>query len=343
MPRKKKTPEQGTSAQAPAQAPAQAQSKLTEEQKRWRNSMRSKGKVCDATTTIQGRPKTPGTRRGGRLNKDDLNYVIANIGKETPEAMAHKLDKRVEYILKVVERHTGVKQPKKTTLVEQLQRRPEWRQFKQQFNDEELEEFKHQYVQMVSGQFKDDLLPTEELQVFQVITLKIQIDRTLAEQKAALLDMQLYHKELEALRSGESADGAPGSPDKARIEAIESRYEAARRVNKDCAERYKIWSDKQDKMFSSLKATRDQRVKIYENSKHSILGLVRLLMEEGQRDSLGAEAGMMQVAADREREKLTRPHQYADKTWDQPLLTPDNVLDDDELPKEVGNETDEGD
>lgn len=293
------------------------------EQRRLNNNLRSVKKKCDAVTTIQGRPRRPGIKKGGSVSAKDKQFILSRAGKDPPEHIAHLIGRTVDQVRKIMQEVTGIENKPMTNLIDQLQMRPEWRQFSKQFNADELEEFKHQYVQMVSSQFKDDLLPTEELQVFQVITLKIQIDRTLAEQRVALNDMQAARQDIERLEIEE--------PDnKRKIGAARERYDDAQKVNRECADRYKIWSDKQDKMFHSLKSTRDQRVKVYENSKHSILGLVRLLMEEGQRETMGLEAGMMAAAAAQERERLATPLQYDDGTWDQPLLTPETVIDENE-------------
>jgi hypothetical protein len=128
-----------------------------------------------------------------------------------------------------------------------------------------------------------EVYATEELQIFQVITLKILIDRSLVEQKMAMDDISTAQSELHDLRQ-------QSNPDQAEIDKYENLYENAKKTNKECADRYKVYSDKQDKMLSALKATRDQRVKVYENSKTSILGWLRNAMEEDQRRLIGDEA-----------------------------------------------------
>jgi hypothetical protein len=170
---------------------------------------------------------------------------------------------------------------------------------------------------------------TEELQVFQVITLKILIDRTLEEQKVALDDMSATRAFIESMRN--VGVTSLSEDDAADLDKAGDQYDAAKRTNKECAERYKIYSDKQDKMLSALKATRDQRIKILENSKGSILGIARLVMEEKQRAALGEEAGLMKRASEKEKQRLSKPHRFADGTIDQPILTPETVLGEKEI------------
>lgn len=272
------------------------------------------------------KPKTniqPGERKRGRLSNAEKAYITDHLPDPNAEQIAKKLRRPIEQIRRAIENIKGVKPEVRMTLEQQLQTRPEWRRFQKQFNLEEQEEFKHQYVQIIS-QLKThgDIMATEELQVFQVITLKILIDRTLEEQKQALDDMNLAHDELHKLRLK-----PPKEKEKFDIQVAhwETVYESSKRTNKECADRYKIYSDKQDKMLNALKATRDQRIKVWENSDKSILGLVRLLVQEENRELLGHEAEMMKLASEKEKRRLAKPYKFDDGIVDQPILTPETV------------------
>lgn len=270
------------------------------------------------------RPKSnikPGETKHGRLSDAEKAHITETMDTSTPEQIAKRLRRGIRQVRRAIETIKGIPTESRLTFEQQLQTRPEWRRFQKQFNLDEQEEFKHQYVQIMSQlKTQGDIMPTEELQVFQVITLKILIDRTLEEQKQALDDMGRAHEELEALR-----DPKGGKLDKNKIEYWEVLYESSKKTNRECADRYKIYSDKQDKMLFALKSTRDQRIKVWENADKSILGLVRLLIQEDQREILGEEAEMMRLASTKEREWLARPHEYDDGVVDQPLLTPDTV------------------
>lgn len=263
----------------------------------------------------------PGEPKAGRLSKAESAFIEANYQKQTPEQMAKKLGRTVYHVKKHIQDFTGIALEAELTLGEQLRMRPEWKQFQQQFTDDELREFQHQYVQIMSQMSRQgDVLPTEELQIFQVITLKIQIDRTMAAQRMALSDMEDAQETISRLK------GSTKAADRVPLEAAREQLAYASRVNSDCAERYKIYSDKQDKMLNALKATRDQRVKYLEGSRQSWLGLIRECMEDDRRRELGIEAGEQALAAKVERERLSRPHRYADGTEDIPLLNSDTVL-----------------
>lgn len=263
--------------------------------------------------------KKPERVKRGGLSKAERAYIEEHI-EQRAEQISKKLGRPISQVQNFIDAFTGVKSEVRMTLQEELEGRPEWKRFQKQFGLDEQEEFKHQYVQIMSQLTeKEEVLATEELQVFQVITLKILIDRTLEEQKRALDDMSMAHDELQDLR----AMGPMADPEER--ERWETVYEAAKRTNKDCADRYKIYSDKQDKMFIALKSTRDQRVKLIENSSKSIGGWLRLAMEEGQRRSLGDEAETNKIASKKETERLSKPHRYADGTIDQPIFSHETV------------------
>jgi len=268
-----------------------------------------------------------GVLKRGRLSADELRYIHENVEKQTAEQIAKKLQRDIKQISREIDGIKGARPQTSASLEVQLQSRPEWRQFCKQFTFDELEEFKHQYVQIMS-QMKDDVMATEELQVFQVITLKIEIDRTLATQKMALDDMNEAHADIVKLRQEYKKTGSQQVREDLLL--AETRYNEAKLTNKECAEQYKLYSDKQDRMFSALKATREQRVKTLENSRQSMVGWLKLLLDEETRTQLGNEMEMMKIASQKERERLSKDHVYADGTTDKPLLSAETIVNDDD-------------
>jgi hypothetical protein len=182
------------------------------------------------------------------------------------------------------------------------------------------------------AQFDNDVKHAEELQIFQVITLIILIDRTLAEQKRALDTMEKLQTRIDRARNKKNDDEA---------DVLESQYELARAVSKTCADKYKTYSDKQDRMLQQLKGTRDQRIKGDGNKGENFVGLLRWLQEEENRLKAGKEMAMFKAAAEKEKERMSRPHKYIDGTVDRPLLSAETVnFGDDDDVEEIGPEVD---
>lgn len=269
--------------------------------------------------------KPVGPKRGFLSNeeKDSIRGWVNQ--KLTNEQIARRLNRKVEAVQKFI-RDEGLEPPAplststipatQSRVGNQLEQRPEWRKWQTQFTAEELEHFKSHYVELM-GQFQNDVLPTEELQIFQVITLIIMIDRTLAERKTAMQDMEYWRAKWEDERDS----GDPDDPmHTVRMTEYQAQYETARAVTKTCADQYKTYSDKQDKMLQSLKGTRDQRVKVLENSKQSFLGFLRYLQEEDNAIKAGREMELMRCAAEKEKKRLMGDHTYRDGTVDKVLL-----------------------
>lgn len=78
-------------------------------------------------------------------------------------------------------------------------------------------------------------------------------------------------------------------------------------------------------MMKELKATRDQRTNINQNSKVSILAFLRALQDPEFRDKQSEEMEKYRLAMEKQREKMILPHVFIDGVEDRPLMTPEVV------------------
>lgn len=264
----------------------------------------------------------------GPLNDEVKGYIDRYHDRMTAEQMAESLGqpKRAGAIQRYINITFGDnrKIKKELKLSQELETRPEWQHFREQFTPKELDHFRNRYVQLMS-QFRDDIMPTEEMQIFQVITIDILIQRTMREQKEVNEDLMRAHNDIESLM-----DEFNSSKKRALLEEVkhcEARYAKCADALKNLSQRYEAYLMRQSAMLKELKATRDQRVKIFENSRQSFLGYLRLLAEEDQQVVKGREAEMMRIASDEEARRLAEPIRYDDGMIDQPLLTPETVKD----------------
>ena len=89
--------------------------------------------------------------------------------------------------------------------------------------------------------------------------------------------------------------------------------------------------DQQKSISKDLKANRDARIKRIQDSKSSWVGMVRALeADQKLRERVGDKAEIESIAKDKAKHDLSRWHTYDDGTVDQPFLTPETVLEDDE-------------
>jgi hypothetical protein len=81
-------------------------------------------------------------------------------------------------------------------------------------------------------------------------------------------------------------------------------------------------------ILEKMKATRDARIKHIESGKHSFVGWMRQLLDNPERRlAVGRDMEKMRLATQVEFERLSDYHEYEDGEVDQPLLTPERVLD----------------
>lgn len=249
----------------------------------------------------------------GFFSKTEIETLRSHLkAKLTIDQISLRMNRSVFSLNKEIAKiHGVVETPTPTGIAHQLEIRPEWKKWQLQFSKAELEQFKMHYVQFMA-QFDNNVKATEELQIFQVITLIILIDRTLAEHKQALDKMEEIQDKIEKARS---------KKDDMEAEMLENQYELVRAVSKTCADKFKTYSDKQDKVLQQLKGTRDQRIKNFEDSDRSFIGLLKWLQEEDNRIKAGKEMELFRQAAEQERIRMGQPHKYIDGVVDRPLLS----------------------
>jgi hypothetical protein len=80
-------------------------------------------------------------------------------------------------------------------------------------------------------------------------------------------------------------------------------------------------------MLKDLKGTREQRIKAIEDSKQTFASLVKQIATDSDfRTRIGLDMEKMRLAAEKEKERLSEYHEYEDGTVDQPFLTPETLL-----------------
>ena len=188
---------------------------------------------------------------------------------------------------------------------------------------QELEMFVFHWKRIVS-QFRDDVLPTEELQVIDAIKLELLMNRALKEQQANMVAIEEIEKDIE-----DEKDKSPGDRDIDYIFNLERQVAVHRAAQESIARDYKDLQTKKNAMLKELKGTREQRIKRLEDSKETFASWIQALVQHpDMREELGVEMEKMRLSMEKERVRLAEYHKYEDGLVDQPFLTPDSVLDD---------------
>lgn len=257
----------------------------------------------------------------GRISKDEERIINRLVDSLTVEDIALKLDRDVESIDSFIKRKLRKNLTNEEVAAFSLEDRPYWNELTGQFTDEELELFKYHWSRIIA-QFKDDVFPTEELQVVDVIKLEILMNRCLKSNKDNLNELNMIDKMIRDERAKEKEDR-----DQDYLMNLERQAAALRASQESLNRDYRELQSKKASMLREMKGTREQRIKRLEDSKQSFTAWIATLMQDPETlKKYGIEMEKMRLAMLKERDRLSSFHKYEDGGIDQPFLTPDTVI-----------------
>lgn len=258
----------------------------------------------------------------GRISKDEERIISRLVDSLTPEDIAKKLNRDTSSIESFIKRKFKVGLTNEEFAAYSLEDRPYWIELRQQFTEDELELFKYHWSRIIA-QFKDDVFPTEELQVVDVIKLEILMNRCLKGNKENIEQINTYDHMIKDERSRDK-----DQQDHDYIINLERQVASLRASQESLNRDYRELQAKKAAMLREMKGTREQRIKRLEDSKQSFTSWVASMMQDPERmKRYGIEMEKMKVAMNKEQDRLANFHKYEDGTVDQPFLTPDTVKD----------------
>lgn len=259
----------------------------------------------------------------GRLSKSDWDYIDANAENLSPEKIAENLGRTLESVEKYLKK-LGKSFNKHEAFAVQaeydIKSRPYWKELKAQFSDDELELFLYHWKQIIA-QFRKDVLATEELQIVDTIKLEVLMNRALREQQESMERVRALEAEIELEKARDS-----DQQDKEMIFNIERQIASLRAAKESLSREFKDLQTKKASMYKDLKATREQRIEKLESNKQTLSSLVNKILRNPEfYEQEGKALEKMRLAMEKEKERLSDYHTYADGTVDQPFLTPETI------------------
>tara|TARA_A100001201_G_scaffold30648_1_gene33212 strand:- start:399 stop:1196 length:798 start_codon:yes stop_codon:yes gene_type:complete len=261
----------------------------------------------------------------GRFTKTEQEFIRNNHREMSNLEIATHLDRDPVSVQSYIKEKIGnnTLDDREIEALHDLQSRPFWKDLEKQFNEEELQSLLYHWSRIIT-QFRDDVLPTEELQIIDAIKLEILMNRALIGQQTNMRSISEY-EELVTVEKSKSLE----VQDKDYIYNLERQIAVCRAAQDSLTREYKDLQTKKASMLKDLKATREQRIKRLEDSKQTFIGWVRNLMSNPEtRQQLGTDMEKMRLAMEAEKKRLSEYHKYEDGNIDQPFLTPDTVKDD---------------
>lgn len=269
----------------------------------------------------------------GRLGREEQDYIRVNARTMSADEIAKNLDRMPDtvrlFIRDNVPADAAPAMPKdealRVTVRQELRNSMAWKQLKDEFIDEEVKFFEERYILMMS-QFKEDVLPTEETQVFLLIKFEILMSRNLKERRRARQDIdRLTHMQTEHVAKFKGDAALMSEEDKQFMLSMETQLQSAKAAEQSRTIEYVKLEEKHQALMKDLKGTRDQRISKIESSKQSIIGLLKMLQEQDIRDAEGRQMELMKMATKKEHKRLGSPHTYVDGNQDQPILSAETV------------------
>jgi hypothetical protein len=266
-------------------------------------------------------------QKKGRLSNQEMDYIRKNIKVKGSEEISVALGRAEETIIDFAKKegltfvgHTPELSTIENKISKELRESPQWEMLKDELQVKELDLFIRQYAKVMAQFSHDGVLPTEETQVFQLIKFEILIHRNLRATKRSHADIKRIETQLSKLFV-ENQEQQMSDNDKTYAIKMEEQLLSLRGGQQaKSAELIKL-SEKHADLLKSLKSSRDQRISKLENSNKNVLSLLKDMQNKEFRDREGKQTTLVNMAAQKERVRLSQPHKFADGTVDRPLLT----------------------
>lgn len=264
------------------------------------------------------------SKKRGQLSLSEQKHIRDHFKKDSVEEIAEYLNRSVAPIERFIEDNhllAGEEESDEDTkyLRHKLHKKTFWSEIERQFDAEtgELKYFEDTWIGLIK-QFREDVLPAEELQIKQFITIDILINRSMKERKRHIADTERIQKMVddEYLKQEEDRDNAY-------LTNLETQLSFARNSITSYTNEYTKLLAEQQKISKDLKATREQRIKRIEDGKSSWTGLLRMLEDEKIREAEGRQMEIMNMSVKKHIDTLEEVHVYQDKSADMPFLTPE--------------------
>ncbi|MAF24917.1 hypothetical protein CL634_05010 [bacterium] len=248
------------------------------------------------------------------MSDGEKDFLDQNLDNMTDEALADRLDRTVSF----VSNYRKVQPHKMTTeaedeIVVKMYNLYFWNEIKQQLTTEELKSFEYRWV-VLHQQFQD-VLPTDQMQIKDLIVLEILINRVLVEKQKTLTTISRIERQIKT-----EEDKPEEDRDLSFILNLETQLNAAMASQNARTTEHMKLQEKKDGKFKDLKATRDQRFKQLEDSRTSFFDLMKTLDSLGSREEEGRHMELMRLASEKSTEDLSQYTEYDDGTVDQPIL-----------------------
>lgn len=279
-------------------------------------------------------------KKSGPLSNPEIDVIKQNIDSKSAEEIAELInrnvptvEKAVDKLKKKIQRETRFEGADEieTAALRQLRSSSEFVLFEDQFTPDEIGMIEQKYVSLMR-QFKNDVLATEELQIMNLIRYDVLINRALKDIRLINQEMEenrtlvLEHGHLLNMSAKDRRDLSPQDKhNRLLADKAKKRFDFLQGEQKEKTRTLNSLNSEHEKLLKSLKGTRDQRIKVLDESKNSLMAVIQALSDPEFALTEGRYAEIMRLAMDKEIDFLGELHTYEDGASDRPILNKDTI------------------
>ena len=260
----------------------------------------------------------------GRMSDEEKLFLDQYLESKSDKQLSLELDRTIDFVSKYRKSKPHTERTEaEDEIVTKLYNLYFWKEIKTQISTEELRSFESRWV-VLNKQFQD-ILPTDQMQMKDLIILEILINRVLTEKHGVLSTIDRLGKQLKR-----EEDKPIEFQDTNLMLNIETQLNAAMASQNSRTTEHMKLQEKKDAKFKDLKATRDQRFKQLEDSRKSFFDLMKILDEKDSREKEGRQIELMKLSSKKKAKELGKYTEYDDGTVDRPLLNMDTAGEDED-------------
>jgi hypothetical protein len=270
------------------------------------------------------------SRKKGALSTSDMSFAVDNCRKMSIKDIADALNRTEATIRKFLESRglqyselsTGDED--KAIIRAKLEKRYYFPGVKTQLlinkDINELEIFINKWIDLML-QFNEDVLPSEEEQIKELIMLSINLERVRRYETRNIIKIEELEKKID-----EEYEKDEANRDLAKLARCEDQLGMCRASSKTYTDQTKVINTDIHKLNEQLKATRDQRFKRVESSDKTFIGIIRKLQDSEKRMIMSKDAELTRLATEKERLKLYDFHKFGDGEVDRPIMNHESII-----------------
>ena len=254
-----------------------------------------------------------------RMSDEEKLFLDQYLDSKSNKQLALELDRTIDFVVKYRKSKPHIDTTEEQDeIISKLHNVYFWKEIKTQLSTEELKSFEARWSAL-NQQFQD-ILPTDQMQMKDLIILEILINRVLTEKHTVVSTIDRLEKQLKR-----EEDKLVEFQDTNLMLNIETQLNAAMASQSARTTEHMKLQEKKDAKFKDLKATRDQRFKQLEDSRKSFFDLIKVLDEKDSRAKEGRQIELMKLSAQNKAKDLGEYTEYYDGTVDRPMLNSDTV------------------